>query len=587
MTRLPVRSAAIVLAALLAGASCAPPGSTPPQSAPPGTPSATAADARTVQQLEQLWADTGGGGGGYQSTANLLAPPSLYLTAWTLRLCAWYGASVPQLSRARTASWLRAVVDRPEAASDGIPRLQRAWLAGQSLAALGEAVPAAPVTRLLATLRAGAQYRYDPQQSPSWPATQTAVELLRLAGLAAPSATAQAVTAQLAALGDPARTSRLADLTVLDSLLPVWQLADLLLPDAARVPFRGSLRAVLTPLVARAAAPDVSAPLALSLLINANQIARDNGIALAPTRVQPFRMLRTPGGFLSLSASVSTPDPQLTYDAAVLGLPPDGTLLNTIRRTAGPTGWQANAGPIDAQTSFEATVIAHALGRHEHDGALRILTAAWLARLAASLPAATAAGAPSQLRATFFVLALARELGLPVPASLAAAVRAALAAPVTAPAEISREAWLLRLGEAIEAAPPEPVRQAMLRIGRDLTVGSMQDVYTLQVTAEALRDPGLAARAVDGARSLALGAAYRFRPGAPAPDLRSTSLGIAIVGASPAGRQAAIAPFSSADGIWMFPAAQASGNIVTPESLYLGYVVLGRVTDAAGIFFYD
>lgn len=585
MTRLPVRSAAIVFAALLAGASCGPAVSTSPAVAPPSRPATATADVLTIPQLEQLWADTGSGGGGYRSTPNLLAPPSLYLTAWMLRIVDWYGASVPQLSRPHTVSWLRAVLDRPDNADEALPRLERAWLAGQALAALREPVPAGPVARLLSTLRAGTLYRYGPQQSPSWPATQTAIELMRLAGLPAPSETAHALAGQLPAVGDPARASRLSDLTVLDTLLPVWQLADLLLPDSSRARFRGPLGIILAALAARAAAPEVSAPLAASLLINARQIARANGITLPPTPAPPFLALRTPGGFLSLSASTSTPDPQLTYDAALLGTPLDDALLATIRRTAGPTGWQANAGPVDPQTTFEAAVIAHALGHHEHDGALRILTLAWLAQVASGFPAA-ATTSLTQLRAAFFVLALAREVGLPIPRSLAASVRMAMAALPT-PGQISREAWLLRLGDAIGIAPPEKVRQAILRIGQDLKVRSMQDIYTLQVAAEATRSAALAARAIDGARSLAFGAAYRFTPGAPAPDLRSTSLGIAIVGASPAVRQDAIAPFSSAEGIWMFPATQASGNIVTPESIYLGYVVLGRVTDAAGIFFYD
>jgi hypothetical protein len=134
--------------------------------------------------------------------------------------------------------------------------------------------------------------------------------------------------------------------------------------------------------------------------------------------------------------------------------------------------------------------------------------------------------------------------------------------------------------------PPEEVLRTIRRIGHDIKVRTMRDVYTLHVTAKATRDPDLAARAIEGARTLAFGSAYRYKPGAPAPDLRSTSAGMEIVGAS-SSREDAIAWFSSADGIWMYPAAQSSGNIVIPESIYLGYVVLGRVTNEAGIFFYD
>lgn len=584
MNRLPARSAAMILVALLAGTSCGPSATTAPAAAPTARAGATVADGLTIRQLEQLWADTGDGGGGYRSTSNLLAPPSVYLTSWVLRIVDWYGVSVPQLSRSKTASWLLTVLDAPDDARDAIPGLQRAWLAGQALAALHDPVPAAPVVRLLQPLRAGGLYRYGPQQSPSWPATQTAVELLRLVGVAAPSETAQAVVGQLHAVSDQAQTSHLSDPAILDSVLPVWQLADVLLPATSRAPFRESLRDILAALAARAADPQVSAPLAASLLVNADQIARANGIALPKTPAPAFLAHRTPDGFLSLSESASAPDPQLTYDAAVIGMPLEGVLLDTIRRTVGSEGWQANRGAVDAQTTFEAAVITHALGHHERDRALRIITTAWLDQLDSSFPRVATASS-TQLRAAFFVLALARELGVSIPASVANSVRNAISAPATS-GQMERETWLLRLGEAVDATPPEEVLRSIRRIGQDIKVRTMQDIYTLHVAAHATGDPDLAARAVEEARGLAFGAAYRFKPGAPAPDLRSTSAGIAIVGTS-SSRKDAIAWFSTADGIWMFPAMESSGNIVIPESIYLGYIVLGRVTNMAGIFFYD
>ena len=582
-TRLPVRSAAIALAALLAGASCAP---AAPAVAAPVSPWPTAADALTLTQLERLWADTGDGGGGYRSTTNLAARPSLYLTSWTLRIVGWYRAPVPQLSPAQTASWLRAVLERPENSGDALPPLERAWLAGQALVALNEVIPAAPVAQILPTLRAGARYRFGPQQPPSWPATQTAVELMQMAGLSVPAEIAQLVRAQLPLASDPASASRLDDLQVLETILPLWQLADILLPDSSRAPFRQSLSTIVSALTARAGATGVSVPLAVTLLINARQISRANGIPLPAGPGPASLALRTPDGLLSMSASSPVADPQLTYDGALLGLPVDGRLLAAIRRTASPLGWQANAGPIDPQTSFDAAVVTHALGHHEHDRALRSLTLTWLGQLARDASVAAAASSGPQLRAAFFVLALARELGVPIPSSIAAWVRESLGVAAK-PGQLSREAWFLRMAAAVGVTPPAEIRDSVRQALQHLDVHSMQDVYTLQVAAEATGDGTLKDRAIAGARQLALGAAYRFTPGSPSPDVRSTSLGIAIVGASPAVRQEAIKPFSGAEGVWMFPTNQRDGNVLDPESIYLGYVLLGRTANAAGIFFYE
>src|SRR3989442_15337455 len=96
-TRLPVRSAAIALAALLAGASCAP---AAPAVAAPVSPWPTAGDALTPTQLERLWAGTGGGGGAHRSPPNLAARPPPSLTPGTLRILGGCPAPLPPLSPA-------------------------------------------------------------------------------------------------------------------------------------------------------------------------------------------------------------------------------------------------------------------------------------------------------------------------------------------------------------------------------------------------------------------------------------------------------------------------------------------------------
>ncbi len=571
----PIRIAAIATIVLM-GVSCGPAISDSPAHG-------AISDQVVLQELESLWSDTGDGGGGYRSTPNLAAPPSLYLTSWTLRIADRAGVTVPQLSHAEATTWLKVVVEHPDGPDDPLPPLERVWLAAEALRALHEQVPAGPVDRVLATLKAGGQYRYSAKESTSWAATQSAVDVMRIANLPVPDDVVRLVAASLPTVSKPASVARLDTQAVIDSFLPLWQLADDLLPAAERAPGRDALKTVVTAQAVAATGPGASGPLWASVFVNLQAIAGANDIEL-PIPQPDFLRLRTPDGFLTLSSSAPVADPQLTYDGMLLGAAPDPRLLEAIRRTAGPSGWRANLGPIEPQTTFLATLVSHALGDQAHDAILRVQTGRWLTELAGNFPDVTAS--VTQLRNTFFVLALARDLGVAIPETIGRSATALLTGAAQSK-DLARETWLLRLGEAVNQRPPAEVVQSVRAPLLGLPLRTMEDVYALQVGAEVLHDRALEDRALQAARTLALGAGYGFRAGAPATDLRSTTFGIALVTASQDVRQQAIAPFSSPQGAWMFPPPNARGNVVSPLSIYLGYVLLGRVTNNAGIFFYD
>src|SRR5687767_14330926 len=72
-------------------------------------PTATQAPVRDESQLESLWVRDGLGGG--FARADLSEAPSLYVTAWNLRLANVYQVAIPKLNRKITATWLQSTID--------------------------------------------------------------------------------------------------------------------------------------------------------------------------------------------------------------------------------------------------------------------------------------------------------------------------------------------------------------------------------------------------------------------------------------------------------------------------------------------
>src|SRR5207245_1230500 len=132
-------------------------------------------------------------------------------------------------------------------------------------------------------------------------------------------------------------------------------------------------------------------------------------------------------------------DPQTTYRAAQLGMPLTPRLEQSIKAATLESGWRGAAADPDPESSFYATRVTRALDAHEHDPPMALLARTWLGDLTRGLVGELSEAAA---RRAFFTVALAREVGLPLPADLPSVVVAGLQGVKRGDAWT--RAWLLR-----------------------------------------------------------------------------------------------------------------------------------------------
>ena len=575
----PRRSAllVVVLVAALTNCSCGPAAST---SRPAGI--AVVDDRLVLEELDQLWSNTGQEAGGYRNSG-LPVAPSVYETSWTLRLATLYGISVPRLSRARAVSWLDGVIVHPEAPADALPPLERVWLATHALVCLRERPSPTGLQSLLAQLRRGPQFSWQAGRPTTWSATQAAVEVMQMAGIQVPADIGSAVLSNLpAAFATVPSHSYARDQILIDEILPLWELADHLLDWSARHAFASELRDVVAWASTRAGSSDASLPFAASLLFQAREVAQANGIDFPTFPQPPFAKLTTADGYLSLSSDQPVPDPQLTYYGALFGLHLSSRLADSITMSAGPTGWGPKTGAISITTSFFAILVAHALGDHHHDASLRSFVRRGLEELARQpLPSNPLA---NDLTSLCVVLLLAHELELAIPRHLANDVSVLVNSPGN-DRDPTKSLWLLRLADVSKVQQPSGPAAAVQAAALTLVPYSMKDVYWLEEASRLTRNPVLHRKAVQFARKLAFGVAYKFVPQSPISDLLSTAVAIMLVGVPSPPSESVMAPFTTENGAMMLPKDVINGNALSPQSLYLGYALMQRISNREGIFF--
>lgn len=112
----------------------------------------------------------------------------------------------------------------------------------------------------------------------------------------------------------------------------------------------------------------------------------------------------------------------------------------------------------------------------------------------------------------------------------------------------------------------------------------MRSAYRMRAIGMLIGSPSLVSRAAAVASSLGFSGAFRAVSQAGVPDLLSTALGLSLLKPSRQARDRAAAAFLSPAGASILPTRLAEGNVVTPETVYLGYLALGRIHDEAGIF---
>jgi hypothetical protein len=240
----------------------------------------------------------------------------------------------------------------------------------------------------------------------------------------------------------------------------------------------------------------------------------------------------------------------------------------------GPNGWRVDVTEPRPESSFYAATLGRALGGDEPPAALRSTTTRWMAEIA------TAPGGHVDWRRTYFTLRLAAMLGLPVPEPVRRRLSRRASAEVTAGADVG---WLLAAaGVAAVALPADAVDALAVRLTTSLPA-TMDAALAAYAAGRAARVEAVVMRARDAVRALALNGAFRYSPGAPAPDLVSTVGAADILGLNGADRRRALQIFSTAAGATLEPANGTGRGTVDLRTMYLGYLLLGRV-DAVPAF---
>ena len=306
-------------------------------------------------ELAALWDPARDGSGGYGDTPTLAAPPSLYYTAWTIRLADAAHLDLPFLDRNAVAEAVVASATSSNPVDDDarIPPAERLYLAVETLRILDVPIPGT-VIESIASLRAGQQYRSDRTAAePDWPATYLAVQALAQTGQPVPSevnslARTQELTAKAAA--DP-QTIMSFGIPVLGTLSATPGLLAATEPDLAAV-----LSNYTTTLLREGGASAVTA----AGLASIKDIAAAAGI-LPPTMPMNFLTL-LPTGYYSIGEGQQHGDPQATFYAVRLGAKLTESAKAALSTGQVRQGWLSTLSKPTLTSSYQAAITAKACG---------------------------------------------------------------------------------------------------------------------------------------------------------------------------------------------------------------------------------
>lgn len=516
--------------------------------------------------LDESWVnESPNAGGGYAARPDLSDTPSLYRTAWMLRLAEALGVEPKHLVVARAARWLESIIADAHA-STGLPRLEAVALATQALDGLGVSFDTVPIAAAVDELRVGRAYRWDPGRSPDLTATARAIETLSIVGAAVPDDVVRAVADEFS---NSVATSFTPD-QYLERLLPLWIAATLTVADEDRGQVKEAMRRQL---VALTRSIELTAsPGALSALRQAKAVAAANDISLALPEVKPNTFAANASGFLSLTVgNTFVEDPQLTFDAILLGWPAPPGLMEALRVSAGDTGWGPPPGQPDPESTYYGMSISRALDSSERWPSIALEVRRWLEADHTSGPIDEASA-----RRMMFEIGLAQDLGIEVPPEMTHSIQVFVAsASETDPSIITRLPLeiLARPEVALASGQPDEPQQPSLHQAFAVWLrGRMSNQSSLT---EAGRRAALRFRTAAGA--------CEYAAQAPTVDLVSTAVcrRMEVSGVS----TAALDLFADRAGFWYLPPSVKVGNAVTLRSIYLGLFLAGRIYGPAALVF--
>jgi hypothetical protein len=500
--------------------------------------------------LDRLFTQTTAVAGAFTNTTDLVGKPSLYVTSWTLRLAA--SADIT-LTAGQIESIRHTLTDWQTSDVARLAPLERARLAVQGLTMLHLPVPS-DIVSYLTHLQRGAQFTYgDNGEAPSWAATQVAIETLGLANTQPSQTIINAVAEQLAPT-----TLHPDSLRLHSDLLPLWMLADSFVPAEQRAALRESLREVLTRAWQDLAAPEHLNGIVLGALVSVQQIAAANSIDLPVLDGRLIESLRGPDGYVMFSKDGQLTDPQPTYWATRLGHPAPATVAASILSQMMPGGWRSDRTRIDVASSFYSITVAHLLNDHRRDGALRAQVRSWVSDADFALAA--------HAREAFFAVALAKELGEPVPPL------PSLQEQLRQTRDALRTLWLVRLSRLTALHLERDVRTTLDKVAADVALQSMLQIALVAEIGLLLKSDDLLARAQVAVRALKGQGGFRYFAGAASVDARATCQGLALLGGA---RPSARAPFAEGEATWIVPPRADASNELSPRTLYLGALISG------------
>lgn len=530
---------------------------------------------RILLELNQTWIVTGPGSGAFGNVHNLESAPSLFQTSWHLKVASAIGTPLPNISKPEAEAWIDDAISRPPA--DGFKKLQELNLAIAALRRLGLGVPA-PALAAIAQLRVGQLYATDVRQPPSWSATALAVLTLIDASAAIPSDMAEAVRQAL-----PAATAAQDPTAWAQELIPVWTIADLLLPPGERALQQGRLSSSLHSIRIWATAQPLGEQ-AIFVLAQVNAIARANSMPDELTPLSALDPLVSTSGYLVSGAGDPTPSMANTYYALSMGYAPGGSqaraaLAAYLRWSAAPKGWRQDIGAPEPTASFYSWEVSRALGETGPETPLIGQVSAWLSA-DAQVKGWQALGRQDQ---AYFLFLLARSLNVPVPAKVIELVRGELAghdAQLSPPdlVNLARQSLVLN----IEAGGFIQDAWRSTEAALDLTkVRHAQAALTIEL---ALRDPARLASLKARLAAIHPELLWLSGPGISTSDLVATATGGMAGGRSAAMAAAVNQTFADLHGYWLLPATTTMSNVVEPMTLYLGLWLSGASVDDGGVF---
>jgi hypothetical protein len=510
--------------------------------------------------------------GAYGDLFSFEAQPSLFETSWHLRVASAIGVSIQNISPGEATDWINGALTKD---SSGIRRLDDIYLVIGALHGLGQQIPSGALTGVDA-LRVGDLYASDPGQQPTWSATALAVKALTEAGRTPPSTLQARVIAAL-----PAATSANDLKAWAEQLIPIWTLADQLVPEASRQ----GLGIQLASSLARLRDAIASQPLSEITVFIAAQItaiAKANHYTGLQIPVAALSRLITPEGYLTANAGDPAPSMLNTYNAIEMGYAAPGTparqaLAAYLNWSAAPKGWRddfTSPGPL---ASFYAWEVSKALGNSAPEQPLQAQVTDWLSRAAVS-PASNGGVTPTDL---YFTVLLAQSLGVSVPPGLKDKIRAELQSTGAGLAE-SDLVGLARLSQALAIPAGGQVADRWRALEKSLDLSVTRHVEEAFTVAQALGDQALVAEIASHEAALHPEPLWGSRSGAPAPDVESTAIRALILGRTPAVAAAVRSTFADQRGYWLYSPSNVQGNVVDPRTLYLGLWLTGAGVDPGG-----